>query len=42
MSQRMEIESGTISYIELIRAEIHKLTRYFDKGEPYKAYKYFL
>lgn len=42
MSQRMKIESGTISYVELIRAEIQKLTRYFDKGEPYKAYKYFL
>ncbi len=43
MAQRMKTEGGsTISYAELIRAEIGKLTRYFDKGEPYKAYKYFM
>jgi len=42
MAQRMKTEGGTISYAELIRAEIQKLTRYFDKGEAYKAYKYFL
>jgi CRISPR/Cas system-associated endonuclease Cas1 len=42
MAQRMKTESGTISYAELIRAEIQKLTRCFDKGEEYKAYKYFL
>jgi CRISPR-associated endonuclease Cas1 subtype I-B len=42
MTQRIKIKTGTISYAELIRAEIGKLTRYFDKGEPYKAYKYFL
>lgn len=43
MAQRMKVEGGgTISYAELIRSEIGKLTRYFDKGDPYKAYKYFL
>lgn len=31
-----------ISYGELIKSEIQKLTRYFEKGETYKAYKYFL
>lgn len=40
--QRMKIDGGTISYAELIRAEIHKLSRHFDNGEPYKAFKYFL
>lgn len=42
MVQRVKKSGGTISYIELIQAEIQKLTRYFDNGEPYKAYKYFL
>lgn len=30
------------SYGELVRQEIHKLIRFFEKSEPYKAYKYFL
>jgi len=42
MSQRLTYKSGITSYEGLIRAEIQKLTRHFDKGEPYKAYKYFL
>jgi group II intron reverse transcriptase/maturase len=43
MAQRMKTkDGGTSSYAELIQKEIGKLTRYFDKGEPYKAYKYFL
>jgi CRISPR-associated endonuclease Cas1 len=43
MAQRIKTEGGgTVSYAELVRIEIGKLTRYFDKGEPYKAYKYFL
>jgi group II intron reverse transcriptase/maturase len=42
MAQRLKADNGAISYSELIRAEIGKLTRYFDKGETYKAYKYFL
>ncbi|MDL2324178.1 type I-B CRISPR-associated endonuclease Cas1b [Ruminococcaceae bacterium OttesenSCG-928-A16] len=40
---RLKQKGGsTASYGELIKVEIQKLTRYFDKGEPYKAYKYFL
>lgn len=43
MSQRLKTSNGgTISYSELIKAEISKLTRYFEKDEPYKPYKYFL
>jgi len=42
MSQRLAHKSGITSYEGLIRAEIQKLTRRFDKGESYKAYKYFL
>jgi CRISPR-associated endonuclease Cas1 subtype I-B len=42
MAQRIKLATGTASYEELIRDEIRKLSRCFDKGEPYKAYKYFL
>ena len=42
LAQRMKTKTGSISYTELIRAEIQKLIRYFDKDEKYKAYKYFL
>ncbi|MCL2425312.1 MAG: type I-B CRISPR-associated endonuclease Cas1b [Oscillospiraceae bacterium] len=42
MAQRLKYKSGIVSYEGLIRAEIQKLTRYFDTGEPYKPYKYFL
>ena len=42
MSQRIKQKDTTVSYGELIKSEIKKLIRVFDKGEPYKAYKYFL
>jgi len=42
LAQRLKHKAGITSYEGLIRVEIQKLTRRFDKGEPYKAYKYFL
>ena len=42
MRSRFTIGGVSISYGDLIKAELQKLTRRFEKGEEYKAYKYFL
>jgi group II intron reverse transcriptase/maturase len=42
MNQRIVIKGNSVSYIDLIREEVRKLVRFFEKGEPYKPFKYFL
>ena len=39
---RFTWEGISVSYGELIKAELQKLTRRFEKNEDYRAYKYFL
>jgi len=39
---RVTLGGLSVSYGELIKIELQKLTRRFEKGDKYKAYKYFL
>ncbi len=43
LSTHLRQKNGaSLTYMELIREELRKLTRYFESGEEYKPYKYFL
>ena len=42
MRSRFTMGGVSVSYGDLIKAELQKLTRRFERDEEYKAYKHFL